>query len=82
MTKGEKDATSGGGLVPGLLSGMVTTARQMLAPVRTAFARHQIGRGHRPSPAIVLAELGDDAGVVGAAHRARTVLAERTGGAA
>lgn len=36
MTKGEKDASSGGGLVPGLLSGMVTTARQMLAPMRTA----------------------------------------------
>lgn len=36
MTKGEKHASSGGGLVPGLLSGMVTTARQMLAPVRTA----------------------------------------------
>ena len=36
MTKGEKDASSGGGLVPGLLSGMVTTVRKMLAPVRTA----------------------------------------------
>ncbi|WP_201467162.1 ROK family glucokinase [Janibacter melonis] len=62
--------------------GLSAAGDLVLAPVRTAFARHQIGRGHRPSPSIVLAELGDDAGVVGAAHRARTVLAERTGGAA
>lgn len=51
--------------------GLSAAGDLVLEPTRAAFARHQIGRGHRPSPTIVLAHLGNDAGVVGAAERAR-----------
>lgn len=51
--------------------GVSAAGELLLAPVRTAFARHLIGRGHRPSPQIVPAALGNDAGVVGAAAVAR-----------
>lgn len=43
----------------------------LLGPARTAFARHLVGRGHRPVPEVVPARLGTDAGVVGAATLAR-----------
>lgn len=39
----------------------------LLAPARRALPDHVLGRDHRPMPDLVLAELGDDAGVVGAA---------------
>ncbi len=45
----------------------------LLEPIRTAFAHHLTARGHRPLARIVLAELGNDAGLVGAADLARDV---------
>ena len=43
----------------------------LIDPARASFARHLIGRGHRPAPQIVPATLGNDAGIVGAATLAR-----------
>lgn len=43
----------------------------LIGPTRTAFAKHLIGRGYRPSPELVQATLGNDAGIVGAATLAR-----------
>lgn len=43
----------------------------LLEPARASFARHLVGRGHRPTPEIVPARLGNDAGAVGAATLAR-----------
>jgi glucokinase len=43
----------------------------LLEPARSAFSRTLTGRGHRPEPTIVAAELGADAGMVGAADLAR-----------
>jgi glucokinase len=43
----------------------------LLAPTRDAFHRMLSGRGHRPEAEIRLAELGNDAGLVGAADLAR-----------
>lgn len=43
----------------------------LLAPARAALAEHLLGRGHRPLPAVVSAELGVAAGLVGAADLAR-----------
>jgi glucokinase len=38
----------------------------LLPAVRRAFGAHLVGSAHRPLPPIVAAELGDDAGVIGA----------------
>jgi len=38
----------------------------LLPAAREAFAAHLMGAAHRPHPALVVAELGDDAGVIGA----------------
>ncbi len=43
----------------------------LLAPMRTAFLEHLSVRGHRPAAEIRRAELGNDAGVIGAADLAR-----------
>ncbi|GAB3111196.1 ROK family glucokinase [Janibacter alkaliphilus] len=51
--------------------GVSAAGELLLGPARQAFARHLIGRGHRPTPDLVLARLGNDAGVVGAAALAR-----------
>ena len=40
-------------------------------PTTAAFEALLTGRGHRPTAGVVLAELGNDAGVVGAADLAR-----------
>ncbi len=45
----------------------------LLQPIRTAFAHHLTARGHRPLADIVVAALGNDAGLVGAADLARDV---------
>jgi glucokinase len=61
-------------LDPGLvvIGGGVADAGDLLVePTRRSFARHLIGRGNRPSPEIVRATLGNDAGIVGAATLAR-----------
>ncbi len=44
----------------------------LLEPARRAMARSVVGSGHRPLPAVVLAQCGPAAGAVGAAHLART----------
>ena len=51
--------------------GVADAGDLLIGPTRTAFAKHLIGRGHRPSPEIVPATLGNDAGIVGAATIAR-----------
>jgi glucokinase len=43
----------------------------LLGPAREAFRRQLTGRGYRPEATIVAAELGNDAGLVGAADLAR-----------
>ncbi len=44
----------------------------LLGPARDAFRRQLTGRGYRPEATIVAAELGNEAGLVGAADLART----------
>lgn len=51
--------------------GVADTGALLIGPTTEAFAAHLIGRGHRPSPTIVVAALGNDAGLVGAAALAR-----------
>ncbi len=51
--------------------GVADAGSLLLDPVTEAFAAHLIGRGHRPSPRVVPAELGNDAGLVGVAALAR-----------
>jgi glucokinase len=43
----------------------------LLAPARATFRRHLTGRGYRPEAQIVAAQLGNDAGLIGAADLAR-----------
>jgi len=45
----------------------------LLAPTRSAFEHALVARAHRPLAAVVPAELGNDAGLVGAADLARSV---------
>lgn len=55
-----------------VLGGGVSAAGDLLlTPTRKAFAEHLTARGHRPVPEIVAAEMGNDAGLVGAADLAR-----------
>jgi glucokinase len=44
----------------------------LLEPARTAFRRQLTARGHRPEAQIVRAQLGNDAGMIGAADLARS----------
>lgn len=61
-----------------VIGGGVSRAGELVVgPARKAFEQRQIGRGHRPTPSVVAADLGNDAGVVGAADRAQVVLDER-----
>lgn len=56
-----------------VIGGGVSAAGDMLlGPARAAFGRHLSGRGYRPQPQIVGAQLGNEAGLVGAADLART----------
>jgi len=43
----------------------------LLDPARQTFRRHLTGRGYRPEARIVAAQLGNDAGLIGAADLAR-----------
>jgi glucokinase len=56
-----------------LLGGGVSDAGELLlAPARAAFRARLTGGGARPEADVRLAELGNDAGIVGAADLART----------
>jgi len=62
-------------LDPGMfvIGGGVSAAGDLLLdPARDAFRRQLTGRGYRPEAAIVAAQLGNEAGLVGAADLART----------
>jgi glucokinase len=70
---GEGLASLAAVLDPGIVvvgGGVSQAGDLVLAPAREAFARHLTGRGHRPTPPVVVAELGNDAGMVGAADLA------------
>jgi glucokinase len=55
-----------------VIGGGVSEAGELLLePARTAFERALTGRGHRPFAEIRVAQLGQDAGIVGAADLAR-----------
>jgi glucokinase len=59
---------------PGMfvIGGGVSAAGDLLLePARDTFRRHLTGRGYRPEAEIVAAELGNEAGLIGAADRAR-----------
>ncbi len=56
-----------------VIGGGVSEAGDLLfVPTRAAFLEYLSGRDSRPTPEIRLAELGNDAGIVGAADLART----------
>jgi glucokinase len=50
----------------------------LLDPARAAFERALTGRGYRPYAEIKVAQLGQDAGIVGAADLARQTAARQT----
>jgi len=55
-----------------VIGGGVSEAGELLLdPARAAFERALTGRGHRPFAEIRVAQLGPDAGIVGAADLAR-----------
>ena len=55
-----------------VIGGGVSAAGDLvLTPARKAFAEQLSGRGHRPEATIVMAAMGNDAGMVGAADLAR-----------
>ncbi|GAA1764322.1 MULTISPECIES: ROK family glucokinase [Streptomonospora] len=54
--------------------GVSQSGELLLEPARRAFRRTLTGRGHRPEPRIVSAELGNEAGLIGAADLARDAL--------
>jgi glucokinase len=61
-------------LDPGVfvIGGGVSSAGELLlAPTLQSFRKHLTGRGHRPTADIRMAELGPEAGIVGAADLAR-----------
>ena len=51
--------------------GVAEAGEQLLAPIRSAYLEHLPARGYHPEPTFAVAELGNDAGVVGAADLAR-----------
>ena len=56
-----------------IIGGGVSDAGDLLiGPTRQAFSRSLTGRGHRTEPVIVQAELGPNAGFIGAADMARS----------
>jgi glucokinase len=58
-----------------VLSGGVSEAgERLLRPVREAWAEHAVGGLHRRRPDIVVAELGERAGAIGAAQLAQAAL--------
>ncbi len=71
---GEAIASLTAVLDPGVIvigGGVSEAGDLLLDPVRTAFESELAGRGHRPTPEIRAASLGNRAGVIGAADLAR-----------
>lgn len=71
---GEGLASISAVLDPGLYvvgGGVGEAGDLVLEPARAAYATHLTGTGHRPVAAIVQAELGNDAGMIGAAALAQ-----------
>jgi len=71
---GEGAASATALLDPALIvvgGGVAAAGDLILAPARKAFAEQLSGLGHRPEAPIVLASMGNDAGMVGAADLAR-----------
>jgi glucokinase len=61
-----------------VIGGGVSEAGDLLLdPARAAFERALTGRGHRPFAEIKVAQLGEDAGIVGAADLARQTTARQ-----
>ena len=59
-----------------VIGGGVSEAGELLlGPARQAFAETLTGRGFRPAAEILLAELGPEAGLIGASDLARTEVA-------
>ncbi|WP_400999784.1 ROK family glucokinase [Agromyces sp. GXQ0307] len=56
--------------------GVAVAGELLLAPVREAYLEHLPARGYHPEPDFVIAELVNDAGVVGAADLARVWVEE------
>ncbi len=62
-----------------VIGGGVSEAGDLLLdPARAAFERARTGRGHRPFAELKVAQLGQDAGIVGAADLARQTTALHT----
>ncbi|QEO13204.1 ROK family glucokinase [Agromyces intestinalis] len=57
--------------------GVADAGELLLDPIREAFRQHLPARGYHPEPDFVIAELVNDAGVVGAADLARVHVADR-----
>ena len=71
---GEGAASVAALLDPALIvvgGGVADAGELLLAPARHGFAEQLSARGHRPEAAIVVASMGNDAGMVGAADLAR-----------
>lgn len=71
---GEGSASVAALLDPALIvigGGVGAAGDLLLGPARKAFGEQLSARGHRPEAAIVLAAMGNDAGIVGAADLAR-----------
>ncbi|GAA1515478.1 glucokinase [Agromyces terreus] len=56
--------------------GVAASGELLLGPIREAYLEHLPARGYHPEPDFVIAELVNDAGVVGAADLARVWVAE------
>lgn len=71
---GEGAASATALLDPGLIvvgGGVAAAGDLLLGPARRGFAEQLSARGHRPEAALVVASMGNDAGMVGAADLAR-----------
>ena len=71
---GEGSASVAALLDPALIvvgGGVASAGDLLLAPARKGFAEQLSARGHRPEASIVVAAMGNDAGMVGAADLAR-----------
>jgi glucokinase len=58
--------------------GVAAAGELLLEPIRAAYLAHLPARGYHPEPDFLIAELVNDAGVVGAADLARVSAATRS----